>query len=82
MELAPPVVRSWCIIEEAKRRLKGFDHVEVVIDRRITERRRRERRASAPSPTADRRAADRDRRRLDIDELLQIHGYAIVPRES
>lgn len=51
MELNVPSTSAWCVIsvyrpdllEEAKRQLRGHDNVEVVLDRRVGERRRPER---------------------------------------
>ena len=61
------------LLEEARHRLRDHDHVEVVLDRRVGERRRPER-----IETEAARASDR--RRELINEQLRTDGFAIVPR--
>ena len=81
MELTPPSTPSWCIIsvyrpdllEEARARLRDHDNVEVVLDRRVGERRRPERIAAEAATT-------RDRRDSRLQEDLRVQGFAIVPR--
>ena len=81
MELTPPSTPSLVIIsvyrpdllEEARHRFRDHDHVEVVLDRRVGERRRPER-----IETEAARASDR--RRELINEQLRTDGFAIVPR--
>lgn len=72
---------AWCIVSvyrpdmlaPAKRALQTHPDIEVVVDRRVGERRRPERAASAETRA-------RERRHFDIDSLLKTHGYAIVSR--
>ena len=61
VELRPPSTPSFCIIsvyrpdllEEARARLREHDHVEVVLDRRVGERRRPERIAAEAAAARD-----------------------------
>ena len=72
---------AWCIVSvyrpdmlaPARRALQTHPDIEVVVDRRVGERRRPER-----AQGAETRA--RDRRHFDIASLLTTHGYAIVSR--
>ena len=81
MELRRPSTPSFCIIsvyrpdllDEARARLREHDNVEVVLDRRVGERRRPERIAAEAATT-------RDRRDARIQEELREQGFAIVPR--
>ena len=81
MDLTPPSTPAWCIISvyrpdllpQARERLRGHDNVEVVLDRRVGERRRPERVAAEAS-------RGRDRRGREVDEELRQQGFAIVPR--
>jgi len=81
-EPTPPATPAWCIIsvyrphllDDAKKRFAGYD-VEVVMDRRVGERRQPERAQSKESRA-------RDRRTYHIDELLRTQGFAIVPRQG
>ncbi len=61
------------MLAPAKRALQTHPDIEVVVDRRVGERRRPERAGSEETQS-------RERRRLDIDSLLKTHGYAIVSR--
>lgn len=60
------------LFESLTRTFAGDDSVQVVLDRRTGERRRRGER-----PLADRRRADR-RRRRDVEDKLASRGYAVV----
>jgi hypothetical protein len=83
MELSPPVTPAWCIVSvyrpdllpAAKKRFAGDDEVEVIVDRRVGERRRPER-----AESEDSRA--KDRRRLSVDEYLKAEGFVVVCREG
>jgi hypothetical protein len=46
-------------LERLRQRYAGRDDVRVVVDRRVGERRRRERYVCGPSPLSDRRRQDR-----------------------
>ena len=60
------------LYEQIKRAFAGHETVQVVLDRRVSERRRRK------EPTAaDRRGADR-RARSGIDEQLRTIGWSLV----
>jgi hypothetical protein len=58
-----------------KRRFTGRADVEVIYDRRVGERRRRN-----ESPAHDRRGADR-RSRTTLDEDLELLGFAVLPAD-
>ncbi|PYO47791.1 MAG: hypothetical protein DMD84_22555 [Candidatus Rokuibacteriota bacterium] len=82
MEPSPLVTPAWCIVsvyrpdllQEAKTRFAG-DDVDVVVDRRVGERRRPERAESDESRA-------KDRRRLSIDEYLRTQGLVVVSRQN
>jgi hypothetical protein len=75
------MTRAWCIVSvyrpdllaPAKRALEMHPDIEVIVDRRIGERRRPERAESDETRA-------RERRHLEIDSALRAHGYAIVSR--
>jgi hypothetical protein len=72
---------AWCIVSvyrpdmlaPARRALETHPDIEVVVDRRVGERRRPERAESDETRA-------RERRRLEIDPMLKTYGYAIVSR--
>ncbi len=74
---------DWCIVSvyrpdllpEAKKRFAGDDDVNVIVDRRVGERRRPERAESEESRA-------NDRRRYSIDEYLRTQGFVVVSREG
>jgi hypothetical protein len=63
------------IYEYLARALAGTEHVEVMVDRRVRERRREAR----PAAPAERRRADRRRRPHEPAQFFPL-GYAIVRR--
>ena len=60
------------LYEEIKRAFAGHESVEVVLDRRVSERRR-----SKEAPRLDRRRRNR-RSRSGIDEPLRTIGWSLV----
>lgn len=60
------------LMDHAVRAFGAVGNVQVVMDRRLGERRRSE----VPS---SRESRSRDRRQRDIDERLRTQGFAIVP---
>lgn len=60
------------LYEYLRERFAGDEKVEVILDRRVGQRRRRE-----VSVRVERRTGDR-RLRLDVDSQLESHSYAIV----
>jgi hypothetical protein len=62
------------LMEEAIQSLGTAGNVQVIMDRRMGERRRIPRTAS--------NGARGDRRHLDIEERLRTQGFAIVPRDE
>jgi hypothetical protein len=84
VELSSPPTPVWCIISvyrpellgEARKRLGELNNVEIIVDRRVGERRRPERAESAESRGRDRR------RRYHVDEQLRRNGFVIVPRDA
>ena len=74
---------AWCIVSvyrpdllgAAQHALRTHPDIDVIVDRRIGERRRPERAQSAETRA-------RDRRYFDIDAMLRASGYAIVIRTA
>lgn len=70
---------AWCIVSvyrpdmlgPAQHALQSHPDIQVVVDRRVGERRRPERAESAETRL-------RERRHRDIDSILKTYGYAIV----
>jgi hypothetical protein len=60
------------LMDHAVRTFGAVGNVQIVMDRRVAERRRSERASSRESQA-------RNRRRRDIDERLRTQGFAIVP---
>ena len=63
------------MLAPARRALQTHPDIEVVVDRRIGERRNPERAESAETRA-------RERRNLAIDAILRTYGYAIVARAA
>ena len=63
------------LYQAALQAVGGARDIEVVLDRRVGERRGPERR-----PAGD--AAHNDRRRMEIDERLRMEGWALVSPEA
>jgi hypothetical protein len=89
LEVAEPTTPCWCIIsvyrphllEEARRRFGHRADIEIVIDRRMGERRRPTLMAEEEWRATDRRSPERERRHATVDEQLMTDGFAIVPRQ-
>jgi len=62
------------LYREVVRGFAGTDDVEVIVDRRVGERRQ----SVTPVPGAERRGGDR-RARREVDEDLRVLGWALVP---
>ena len=75
MELCIVSVYRPDLLPETTKRFAGDAEVEVLVDRRVGERRRPERADSEESRV-------RDRRRLSIDEYLRTQGLVVVSRQS
>ena len=58
------------VFDSARHGLSFGQNIEVIVDRRIGERR-----------GAERAISDSDRRRRNIEDELRAHGYAIVETE-
>ena len=62
--------------EEIRRALAGYDRVQVVLDRRLTQRRQ-----GKGAPAVERRREERRRFPSPVDEQLRTLGWALVPLE-